>query len=462
MHDLTQGSIPQNIVKMALPIFFGMLFQVLYFLVDLYFVSRLGQASIAGVNAAGTLNFIVMAMTQVLGVGTTTLIAHAVGRKDPADANLVFNQSAVIALLCCVITTVGGWLAIAPYMAALGSDEAMRTAGRDYLLWSLPGLALQFVINAMGAALRGTGIAKPTMVVQMLTVVINAVLAPVLIAGWGTGHPLGVAGAGLATSIAVTIGTLMLLVYFLRLEHYVAFNPAQWSPRLDVWGRMFKIGLPAGGEFALMFIYMGVIFVAIRDFGVAAQAGFSIGQQVMRAIFLPAMAVAFATSPVAAQNVGARLFGRVRETFRVSIILSSVIMLGLTLLLEIAPGALVRPWTDDAQVAAVGTEFLRFIAWNFVAQGVVFTCSGMFQALGNTMPALLSSASRLVTFSLPVIWLVHRPGFQLYHVWIVSICSVTIQMVCSLWLLRGQFRQRLQMPLAAERSSAETVGEGAA
>ena len=462
MHDLTQGSISQNIIKMALPIFFGMLFQVMYFLVDLYFVSRLGQASIAGVNAAGTLNFIVMAMTQVLGVGATTLIAHAVGRKDPADANLVFNQSAAIALLCCVFTAVGGWFVIEPYMAALGSDEAMRAAGRDYLVWCLPGLALQFALNAMGAALRGTGIAKPTMVVQMLTVVINAILAPVLIAGWGTGHPLGVAGAGLATSIAVAVGTLMLFVYFLKLEHYVGFDLKQWSPRFDVWGRMLKIGLPAGGEFALMFIYMGVIFLAIRDFGVAAQAGFSIGQQVIRAIFLPAMAVAFATAPVAAQNVGAGLFDRVRETFRVSIILSSVIMLALTLLLAIAPGALVRPWTDDAQVAAVGTEFLRFIAWNFVAQGVVFTCSGMFQALGNTMPALLSSATRLITFSLPVVWLVHRPGFQLYHVWIVSICSVAIQMVCSLWLLRGQFRQRLQMPLSPERGAPETVSEGAA
>jgi putative MATE family efflux protein len=454
MHDLTQGSITQNVVKMALPIFFGMLFQVAYFLIDLYFVSRLGQASIAGVNAAGNLNFIVMALTQVLGVGTTTLIAQAVGRKDQADANLVFNQSIAIAVLASVFTAVGGWLVIEPYMAALGSDPEMRVAGRDYLLWCLPGLALQFAINAMGSALRGTGIAKPTMIVQMLTVIVNAILAPVLIAGWGTGHPLGVAGAGLATSIAVVFGTLLLLGYFLKLEHYVSFDLTQWAPRLSVWARMLRIGLPAGGEFALMFIYMAVIYLAIRDFGVAAQAGFSIGQQVMRAIFLPAMAVAFATAPVAAQNVGARLFDRVRETFRVSVVISSVIMLLLTLLLEIAPAALVRPWTDSAEVTAVGTEFLRYIAWNFVAQGVVFTCSGMFQALGNTVPALLSSATRLITFSLPVIWLAQHPGFQLHHVWIVSILSVTLQMVFSLWLLRGQFRQRLQLAPAAAAAAA--------
>jgi len=449
MHDLTQGSITKHIVTMAVPIFVGMFFQVSYFLIDLYFVSRLGEASIAGVNAAGTLNFVVMALTQVLAVGTTTLIAQAVGRKDQADANLVFNQSIAIALLCAVATVIGGWLAMEPYMNTLGSDEAMRTAGRDYLVWCLPGLALQFAIAGMGAALRGTGLAKPGMVVQMLTVIANAVLAPVLIAGWGTGHPLGVAGAGLATSIAVALGTLMLTAYFLKLEKYVAFDAKQWAPRFAVWGRLLKVGLPAGGEFALMFVYMGVIYVVIRDFGVSAQAGFSIGQRVMQAIFLPAMAVAFATAPVAAQNVGARQFERVRETFRTSIAISCVLMLALTLLTQIAPAVLVAPWSDSVAVDSVAVEFLRYISWNFIAQGIVFTCSGMFQALGNTVPALLSSATRLITFALPVIWIAHQPSFQLHEVWIASMSSIALQAVISLLLLRGQFRQRLTLAPAA-------------
>src|SRR5260221_326220 len=97
-----------------------------------------------------------------------------------------------------------------------------------------------------------TGIVKPTMIVQMLTVVLNAVLAPILIAGWGTHVPLGVAGAGFASTVSIACGVIFLWVYFARLEHYVALHPAQWRPRSKTLMRLLAIGLPAGGEFFMM------------------------------------------------------------------------------------------------------------------------------------------------------------------------------------------------------------------
>src|SRR5690606_34245229 len=104
MKDLTQDSIVKNILTMAAPMAIGMLFQTLYLLVDLYFVASLGDAAIAGVGAAGTLMFVVLALTQVLGVGAVALISQAVGRKDREDANLVFNQSLMLAAVCAVLT----------------------------------------------------------------------------------------------------------------------------------------------------------------------------------------------------------------------------------------------------------------------------------------------------------------------------------------------------------------------
>ncbi|HEX7915681.1 MATE family efflux transporter [Rudaea sp.] len=444
MHDLTQGPVSRHIIKMAMPIGIGMLFQTLYFLVDLYFVARIGDAAIAGVGAAGNIMFIVMALTQVLGVGTVTLIAQAVGRKDQGDANLVFNQSLLLAALCGLLTLVLGYLAIGPYMHMIGADTATQDAGIAYLAWYLPGLALQFASVSMGSALRGTGIAKPTMLVQVLTVVINAILAPVLIAGWGTGSALGVAGAGLATTISIAVGVVLLALYFIKLEKFVAFERALWAPRVETWRRILGIGLPAGGEFALMFIYMAVIYTVIRDFGATAQAGFGIGARVMQAIFLPAMAVAFATSPVAGQNMGAGLPDRVRATFRSAIGIGSALMLALTLICQAKPDWFVRAFTQDAAVVAIATQFLRYISWNFVAQGIVFTCSGMFQALGNTVPSLISSASRLLTFALPTIWLSRQPGFELRDVWMASVASVALQAIFSLWLMRREFQLRLK------------------
>ncbi len=224
MQDMTQGSIAGHLVRMSAPIALGMLFQTLYVLVDLYFVAQLGDAAIAGVSTAGNLQFIVMAATQVLGVGTMALIAQAIGRKDQADANLIFNQSLMLALIAGIVTLIGGYLLIGPYMRSVGADERTVEAGAEYLRWFFPGLALQFALIAMGAALRGTGIAKPTLLVQMVTVLLNALLAPILIAGWITHVPLGIAGAGLATSISVAVGVVLMWLYFHKLEKYVSFD----------------------------------------------------------------------------------------------------------------------------------------------------------------------------------------------------------------------------------------------
>src|SRR6516162_4626274 len=165
MKDLTQGPISRLLVAMAVPIAIGMLFQTLYFLVDLYFVSRLGDAAIAGVSTAGTVSFVILALTQMLGVGTVALVSQAVGRKDQSEANLVFNQAVLLSAILGMLMLFWGFLGGAAYVRWVAADTGAAAAGTAYLYWYTPGLALQFALVAMGSALRGTGIVKPTMIV---------------------------------------------------------------------------------------------------------------------------------------------------------------------------------------------------------------------------------------------------------------------------------------------------------
>src|SRR5882724_2068583 len=438
---------------MALPIFAGMIFQTLYFLVDLYFVAGLGDAPLAGVGAAGNVTMVIIALTQMLGVGTVTLVSHAAGRKDQPEANLIFNQSVLMSAILGVVTLVAGYALTSTYVHSLVTDEAAAAAGMSYLYWYLPGLALQFAMVAMGSALRGTGIVKPTMVVQVLTVVLNTVFAPVFIAGWGTHHPFGAAGAGLASTLAIAIGVVFLWVYFARLEHYVAFNPRQWLPQLATWKRILNIGLPAGGEMFMIFLVVAVVYWALREFGPATQAGFGIAQRVMQAIFVPVLAVAFAAAPVAGQNFGAGQTERVRETFRAALWMSVALMLADMLLCLWQADALIRLFSSDPAVIAVGNTYLRIISWNFVATGLAFTCSSLFQALGNSWPSLISSGARVITYVIAAIWLGAHGHFELRHLWYVSVVTVTLQAALSLILLQQQFRQRLG-PMARPQTAA--------
>src|SRR5205814_6400906 len=139
------------------------------------------------------------------------------------------------------------------------------------------------------------------------------------------------AGAGLASTIAALFGMGALAVMFNRSQKYMHLH-SSLHPKWAVWKRIIAIGLPATGEFALIFITTAVAYWAIRGFGPQAQAGYGIGARTMQAVFLPAMAVAFATGPIAGQNFGARHAERVRDTFRHAAIMGAVIMLTLTLL----------------------------------------------------------------------------------------------------------------------------------
>jgi putative MATE family efflux protein len=335
-------------------------------------------------------------------------------------------------------------------MGALGSNPETIAAGTSYLRWYIPGLALQFALVSMGSALRGIGIVKPGMLVQMLTVVLNVVFAPILIAGWGTGRPLGVAGAGLASSLAIGIGVVVMLLYFIRLEHYVAFQRELAKVRTDVLVRILRIGVPPGVEFALLFLFTAVIFTAIKPFGPEAQAGYGIGSRVIQALFLPAMAVSFTAAPLAGQNIGAGLLERVGDTFKWTAIMGSIPMASLTLLCQWRPEMLVQGFTREVAVLVVATQFLKTISWNFVASGLIFTCGGMFQALGNTVPSLIASGTRLLTFAVPVYWLSHRSSFEIKQVWYLSVITMMLQSLFTLWLLRGEL-QRKALKMASAR-----------
>lgn len=443
MKDLSQGSIVSHIAVMAPQIFVGMILMMLCGLIDLYFVAGLGDAAIAGVGAAGNVGFLINALTQILSVGAVSLISQAVGRKDRADANLIFNQSLGLSAAGALFTMVAGCMLARSYMRSVAVDEAVIEAGTTYLVWFVPALALQFVVLVMGSALRGTGIVRPTVIVQAVTVIINMLLAPILISGWGTGLALGVAGAGLASTIAVAIGVAMMWIYFHRYEHYVAINSALWRPQLAQWKRILGIGLPAGGEFAIIFLNMAVIYFALRHFGAAAQAGFSIGSRLLGLIHMPGISIALAAGAIAGQNFGAGNGERVRRTFKTVLLLVTAVMIGFMMIAQWRPEFFLGGFTEDAATIAVGALFLRMVSLNNVAQGVNFVCSSMFQGLGNTRPVLLSSGARLLTNTLPLIWLSAMPGFRIEHAWYLSIATTTLQAGLSLWLLRLEFRKRL-------------------
>src|SRR6266581_1960980 len=357
MQDLTTGPITRHLLKTTGFMLVTMLFQTLYFLIDLYWVGRLGTAAVAAVGIAGNLTFIVLALTQMLGVGTTAVISHAVGRKDAPQAVMLFNQAQVLAMLTGVLFLVIGLATRLPYARGMAADARTAELAAQYLAWFVPAMALQFGLVAMGAALRAIGNFKTGMVVGTVTVILNMILAPFLIFGWGTGHPLGVAGAAVASLVAIVVGLVWLTAYF--------------------------------------------------------------------------------------RKVGSRQAQRVKDTFKDAAWLSVGIMVAFAIACHLLPGPLVRVFSKDPAVIAVGTEYLRIISFNYVASGLVFVAGSTFQAMGNTVPSLIASVVRIALVAIPGVILSRLPGFELRWLWWLSVASVLVQLVLAMLLLRREFAVRL-------------------
>ena len=446
----------RHLLEMSAFIAVSMLIQTLYLLADLYWVGSLGKEAIAAVGLSGNLMMVVLALTQALGVGTTTLISQAAGRKEQPRAELAFNQALVLSLLVGMALCLGSFALRIQYCRWLSADNATAELAKSYLLWFIPALMMQFPMTALGSALRATGIMKPIVAIQAFTVLLNMVLAPLLI--FGIGFPkLGVAGAALATFVSVVLANLLMIVYYERNYHYLRFRFALLKPQVKIWWAMLRVGLPAGGEFALMAVYIVVVYGIIRNFGAAAQAGFGVGARIMQAMFLPVMAIAFAVAPVVGQNFGGRRGDRVRSSYYSALGITSVTMLLLTIASQFAGESLIRLFSKDTGVIAFGGEYLRIISLNFVAAGIVFTSSSVFQGIGNTLPPLVSSMTRLILFVLPATLLSRMPGFQIRHVWYLSVASILFQACVNLLLLRREFRKKLTFDEPAGFTDGQTA-----
>jgi Na+-driven multidrug efflux pump len=173
------------------------------------------------------------------------------------------------------------------------------------------------------------------------------------------------------------------------------------------------------------------------------QAGFGIAGRVMQALAMPSLAVSFAIPAVAGQNFGGRRPERVADTLKQALMLEMALMACVVAACQLWAAIPIAWFTTDPHAIEAGVTVLKVVTWNFFGLGIVFACSGMFQALGNTLPALVSSVTRLLAFVLPALWLSRRPSFQLLDLWHLSVASVFLQAVVSVLLVRWQLTSRL-------------------
>lgn len=441
MQDMTGGPVRGHLLRMSGFMLVTMVVQTLYGIIDLLWVGRLGAEAVAAVALGANLMMVVMSVGQVLSVGGTALVAQAMGRQDQPAVRALFNQALLLAGLLGALFGLLFFLGRGRYAEALAGDQRTAQLVVEFLGWFVPSLALQIPSMVLSAALRGVGNVRISTLTQIGTVLLNIVLAPILIFGWGTGVALGVGGAALATFISVTIGFAVMLSYVLRSGQFFGSQAGAWNPQTALWKRMVSIGLPSGLEFGLMGLYIVSVMALLRAFGPQPQAAFGIGMRILQMGMMPSMAVSFATAAIVGQNFGAGRHARVIEAWWLSLKWSVGGCLIFVVAFHLLPEALFRPFTDDVKVVGYGAEFLRWISWNLLGTGVVFACSGLFSGLGNTRPSLISSAVRIAAILVPATLLSRHSDFAPGWIWRLSVAATTLQVALNLLFLRARLKR---------------------
>jgi MATE family, multidrug efflux pump len=211
-----------------------------------------------------------------------------------------------------------------------------------------------------------------------------------------------------------------------------------------LWRKILAIDLPSGAELALLAVYLLLVYVLIRPFGVAAQGGFAIGARVNQSLVLPAVAVGMANAPIVGQSFGAHDWKPVRQAFAAGCVLACGMMIVMTLLCQLWPQGLVRPFSNQTDVVLASASYLRAISLTYIATALIFATASVFQGIGNTRPPFVSSLLRVLVFAVPVAILSHTSFFNLNYVWYISAGSIFVQAMMNMVFLWRELQRKME------------------
>ena len=393
--------------RLAWPVIAENLLQTLLGVVDMIMIAHLGAAAVAGVGAALQVIWLLGASFAAIMVGTTVLIAHAIGAGDRRQADRVIKQSLLLALLLAAVLGVVGSLYAERIIALMGAEPEVAKAGGTYLRIILQMVFFMIAMFVVSAALRGAGDTQTPMKVTALINGIHVLIAYGLIFG-NFGLPrLGVAGSAWAASLSRVTGTVILLAVLMRGRAPITLRGRDgWRPDLHLIRRLFHVGLPSMIEQTLLSGGMLLYGVLVIHMGTKIYAAQRITFQVISLSFMPGIGFAMAATTLVGQSLGARKPEQAeRATWRATFS-ALTWMSTIGFLAALFARWILRLFSDDPEIIRIGAEALRVIALSQPPQAFAQVLAGALRGAGDTRyPMWLTMAG---------IWLVRLPLAYLF------------------------------------------------
>ncbi|MGF1522444.1 MAG: MATE family efflux transporter [Leptolyngbyaceae cyanobacterium] len=405
---LTEGPVGSQLIKLTLPMVWGVFAIIAFNLVDTYFVGQLGTAQLAAMSFTFPVVMTLGSLAMGLGIGASSVIARAIGEGDMRRVQRFTTNSLTLALTAVIVFVAVGLLTIDPLFEALGAGPEVMPFVRDYMqIWYF-GMVFLVVPMVGNSAIRAAGNTLTPSIIMTLAAATNIVLDPLLITG-ALGFPrLELQGAAIATVISRALTLVAALLVLRFKENLLSMHLPDLEETLFCWRDILTVGLPAAASSMITPISIGVITSFLAVHGPAAVAGFGVASRLESFSLIAVMALSASMGPFVGQNWGAHQFGRVRLALRQSFLFCIGSGVAIALILGFSARALAALFNQDPEVIAIAAQYLWIVPISYGTAGIIQVANSAFNAMGKPIPSIVMTIARMFVLYIPLAYIGSR------------------------------------------------------
>ncbi len=442
--DLLEGPVGKNLFFLSLPVIVINLLQTAYNLADTFWLGQYSDVALEAITYAFPVVFFLISLGMGLAVAGSVLVAQNEGSGNSKRRNYAASQTIAFSALASVVIGLIGVFVISDLVTLLGASGSAAAGASGYLEVISIGLFSMFGFLVFQSLMRGFGDTVTPMILMLATVILNILIDPLFIFGYGPIPEMGVTGAAVATVFSRTLSLLVGIGILFRGTRGIEISLSQMRPDFSFFKKMMSIGVPASAEQTGRSLSVNALVAVVGTiFAGPVVSGYGIAVRIFSMVFLPAAAVGRGVESMTGQNLGAGKYDRAADTARFGAKWTFIILTGLGAVTFILAEPISSIFTTNPEIAAVSAEFLRYVSFSFGFIGVLRSYNGSFRGAGKTLTAAVISIATLGLIRLPIAYFgAIKIGTK--GVWIAFLISnVAGAAIAYLWFQRGTWRQQI-------------------
>ena len=399
---ILSGQVSSALISLVLPMIFGMLSLFIINLVDAYYIGKLGVIELSAISFSFPVLFTVMSFNIGIAIGVSATISRFIGSGKNDKAKLVIGSILFLIFNFTLVISLVGFLVSDPLFKVLGADELNLPLIKQYMnIWYI-GAPFFGVIVIANASLRSTGDGLTPSIIIFSMALMNAILDPIFIFGFGPIKAFGIQGAAIATSLSYILGTIAMLVILIS-RKLITWPERKFSLLIDSCKPILFIGLPASFTMMLNPVVLGYINKIVSLHGNAAVAAFGVGLRIESIATIGIIAISSSLTPFIGLNLGAKKIDRIKKAINYSIVFSSIWGISVALPLFFFNNYFATIFSNEIAVQEYIMTYLKIISFSYIFWGWSNIASAAFNGFQKPLYSTLIYLGRLFIITVPFV-----------------------------------------------------------